>query len=63
VDSGLVGVNSVNEKSTTSGNVVDGILDDRLDTGTLGDNVKSVYIVSTNTWLTKHLVTYEGSPS
>ena len=47
-DSGIIGVNSVDEEGSTSGNVVDGVVDDGLDTGALGDNVetvcKSVYV-------------------
>ena len=50
MDSGLVGVDSVNEKGSTSRNIVDGVLDDRLDTGTLGNNVETVYNVSSNHW-------------
>lgn len=42
-DSGIVGVDSVDEEGSTSGNVVDGIVDDRLDTSAFGDNIETVY--------------------
>jgi hypothetical protein len=45
-DSGVIGVDSVDEESSTSGNVVDGVVDDRLDTSALGDNVETVLSVS-----------------
>jgi hypothetical protein len=45
-DSGIVGVNSVNEEGSTSGNVVDGVVDNGLDTSALGNNVETVYYVS-----------------
>jgi hypothetical protein len=45
-DSGIVGVNSVNEEGSTSGNIVDGVVDDGLDTSALGDDIETVYLVS-----------------
>jgi hypothetical protein len=42
-DSGIVGVDSVDEEGSTSRDVVDGVVDDRLDTGALGNNVETVY--------------------
>jgi len=45
-DSGIVGVDSVDEEGSTSGNVVDGVVDDGLDTSALGNNVETVYLVS-----------------
>jgi hypothetical protein len=45
-DSGIVGVDSVDEEGSTSGNVVDGVVDDRLDTSALGNNVETVYLIS-----------------
>lgn len=41
-DSGIVGVDSVDEKSSTSGDVVDGVVDDGLDTSALGNDVETV---------------------
>jgi hypothetical protein len=45
-DSGIVGVDSVNEERSTSGNVVDGVVDNGLDTSALGNDVETVYLVS-----------------
>ena len=45
-DSGVIGVNSVNEESSTSRDVVDGVVDDRLDTSALGDDIETVYQVN-----------------
>jgi hypothetical protein len=46
-NSGVIGVDSVDEEGSTSGNVVDGVVDDRLDTSALGDNVETVYSLAT----------------
>lgn len=42
-DTGVVGVNTVNEESTTSGDVVDSVVCDLLNTSALDDNVETVY--------------------
>ena len=45
-DSGIIGVDSVNEESSTSRDVVDGVVDDRLDTSALGNNIETVSLIS-----------------
>jgi len=45
-DSGIIGVDSVYQEGSTSGNVVDGVVDNSLNTSALGDNVEAVYQVS-----------------
>lgn len=43
VDTGLVGVDSVDHEGTSSSDKVDGSVDERLDTGALDDTVEAVY--------------------